>query len=68
MCGKYWQTKATRRKLVLDAETLKGNYKDLKESLEFTPSQVESLLKENKSIKEEVNRLEEHYEEMDQRV
>ena len=62
------EIKANMQMLVLDVETLEGNYKDLKESVEFTQSQIESLLKENKSLKEEVNRLEEDYEEMEQRL
>ena len=41
----------TRKKLVLDVEILKGNYKDLKESLEFTKSQVESRLKQIRALK-----------------
>lgn len=61
------EIKANTQKLFLDVETLKGNYKDLKESLKFTQNQVESLLKENKNLKE-VNRLEEDYEEMEQRL
>ena len=50
--------------MVHDLESLKKNYKDLKDSLEFTQSQVELLLKENKSL----NQLDEDYEEMEQRL
>jgi len=54
--------------LVHDVESLKKNYKDLKDSLEFTQSQVEFLLKENKGLRVEVNQLDEDYEEMEQRL
>jgi len=50
--------------LVHDLESLKKNYRDLKDSLEFTQSQVELLLKENKSL----DQLDEDYEEMEQRL
>ena len=50
--------------MVHDLESLKKNYKDLKDSLEFTQSQVEFLLKENKSL----DQLDEDYEEMEQRL
>lgn len=38
-------------------ETVKGNYKDLKESLTFTQSQVEKISQENKDLKSEVKTL-----------
>ena len=45
------EIKANRQKLVVYVDTLKGNYKDLKESLEFTKSQVESRVKQIRALK-----------------
>ena len=40
-------------------ESLKGNYKELKETLQSTKGQVDSLVKENKGFKSKVKWLEE---------
>ena len=52
------EIKANTEKLVLDVETLKGNYKELKESLLSTKSQVETLVKENNGMKTRIKYLE----------
>ena len=52
--------KANTEKLVLDVESLKLNYKELKESLFSTKGrQVESLVQENKGLKSKMKLLEE---------
>ena len=56
-------------------ESLKGNYKELKETLQSTKGQVNSLVKENKGLKTKVKSLEERLleskkevEELDERL
>ena len=44
---------------VLDVESLKGNYKELKETLKSTKGQVDTLVKENNGLKCKVKSLEE---------
>ena len=53
------EIKTNTEKLVLEVESLKGNYKELKETLQNTKGQVESLFKENKGLKRKVKSLEE---------
>lgn len=50
--------KTNTEKLVLDVESLKGNYKELKENLFSTKSQLDILVKENDGLKSKVKFLE----------
>ena len=45
------QVKTNKEKLVLDMESLKGNYTELKEALQNTKGQVDTLVKEKKAEK-----------------
>ena len=45
------EVKANTEKLVCDVKALKESYNQLKTSLEFTQSEVESLSNKNKSLK-----------------
>ena len=45
------QVKRNTEKLVLEVESLKGNCKELKETLQSTKGQVNSIVKENKGLK-----------------
>ena len=49
-------------KLVLDVELLKANYNELKDSLHFTNSQVDSLVTENIAVKAKLKLLKEEEE------
>ena len=49
-------------------EILKSSYKDLKGGLEFTQGQVQDLTTENKSLKAKCERLENDYEDLEQRL
>ena len=51
--------KANTVKMVLDVELLKANYNELKDSLCFTKSQVDSLVTENIAVKSKLQLLEE---------
>ena len=53
------EIKANTVKLVLDVELLKANYNELKDSLHFTKSQVDSLVTENIAVKSKLKLLEE---------
>ena len=69
------QIKTNTEKLVVDVESLKGNYKELKETLQNTKGQVDTLVKENNGLKSRVKSLEEQLleskkevEELDERL
>ena len=78
----YWkygrvltQIKTNTEKLVVDVESLKGNYKELRETLQNTTGRVDTLVKENNGLKSRVKSLEEHLleskeevEELDERL
>ena len=51
--------KTNTETLVVDVESLKGNYKELKETLQITKGQVDTLVKENNGLKSRVKSLEE---------
>ena len=53
------EIKANTVKLVLDVELLKANYNELKDSLCFTKSQVDSLVTETIAVKSKLQLLEE---------
>ena len=53
------EIKVNTVKLVLDVELLKANYNELKDSLCFTKSQVDSLVTENIAVKSKLRLLEE---------
>ena len=53
------EIKANTVKLVLDVESLKANYNELKDSLCFTNSQVDALVTENIAVKSKLKLLEE---------
>ena len=69
------EIKSNTEKLVNGVDLLKVHYKDLQEKLASTKAQVDSLLKENKSLKSRVKLLEDdlsksksHLKEMEQRL
>ena len=75
MEGSVTQIKTNTEKLVLDVEPLKGNYRELKETLQSTKGQVDTLVKENKGLKSKVKSHEEQLleskkevEELDERL
>ena len=43
--------KTNTGKVVLDVDSFKGNYKELKETSQNTKGQVDTLVKENKGLK-----------------
>ena len=52
------EIKLNTERLVLDVDSLKGNYKELRENLLPTKSQVDTLVKENDGLKSKVKYLE----------